>query len=296
MYKVLAGNLTSRGMFDVLISADALADTIDQPGWRIIDCRFDLADPAAGRRMYEAAHIAGAVFADLDKDLAAQPGPLDGRHPLPDVDAFERTLGQLGVTNSTNVVVYDAGTGALASRAWWMLRWVGHAAVYLLDGGLAQWLRKDCPVRDGVEHPEPVTYVAAARPEIVIETAELAADPGNIGALRLVDARDAERFRGENEPIDPVAGHIPGAINVPLARSLNDDGTWKTTGELRELWQGVLGPEMDKPWAVMCGSGVTACHLAISGMLAGYREPRLYAGSWSEWIRDPARPVGLGGD
>ena len=283
-------------MPELLITADALADAIDKPGWRIIDCRFDLADPDAGQRTYAAAHIPGAVFADLDKDLAAPPGPLDGRHPLPDVDDFARTLGRLGVTNSTRVVVYDAGNGALAARAWWMLRWLGHDSVQLLDGGFAGWLRHEYPVREGVETPDAETFVATPRPELVIETAEFASHPDKIPELRLIDARDAERFRGQVEPIDPVAGHVPGAVNLPLGLSLNDDGTWKTPGELRALWHGVLGDDTEKPWCVMCGSGVTACHLAISGMLAGYCEPRLYAGSWSEWIRDPARPIGPGND
>ncbi len=281
-------------MPDFLISAEELASKANASGWRIIDCRFDLADPDAGRRLYEHAHIPGAVFADLDRDLAARPGPHDGRHPLPDVGVFEQTLGRLGVANSSRVAVYDSDNGALAARAWWMLRWVGHGPVYLLDGGLAEWQREGRPVRSGNETPGAVKYRARERTELVLTTEELARDPGSIAAKRLVDARDTVRFRGESEPIDPVAGHIPGAINVPLDNSLNPDGTWKSETALRELWQGVLGPDTAVPWSVMCGSGVTACHLAISGMLAGYREPRVYVGSWSEWIRDGRRPVAVG--
>ncbi len=280
-------------MSDFLISAEALAENIDAPGWRIVDCRFDLADPGAGNRMYCDAHIAGAVFADLDRGLSAPPRPQDGRHPLPRVDVFERTLGKLGITNSTRVVVYDGGNGALAARAWWMLRWVGHESVRLLDGGLDEWQRRGYPLRDGIEQVASVSYAARTRPEVVLHTDELACEPGTIARFRLVDARDAARFRGENEPIDPVAGHIPGAINLPLDQSLNLDGTWKTGKELRAMWRDILGPDPNVAWSVMCGSGVTACHLAISGMLAGYREPRLYVGSWSEWIRDPGRPVAV---
>jgi len=182
----------------------------------------------------------------------------------------------------------------VASRAWWLLRWTGHDRVRLLDGGFAAWLREGRSTSAGSEALLPAPYRARPRDELVITTSELVEVGANLGQLRLVDARDSSRFRGEVEPIDPVAGHIPGSVNLPLTRSVNDDGTWKKADQLETLWRDVLGTDKSKPWAVMCGSGVTACHLALSAMEVGYVEPRLYVGSWSEWITDPSRPVAVG--
>ena len=200
----------------------------------------------------------------------------------------------MGIDNAAQVVVYDAANGALASRAWWLLRWVGHDRVRLLDGGLQNWVRQGYALRGGVEHAAKRQFVTRPRPELVVTTADLLRDPEAISSFNLIDAREAARFRGEAEPIDPVAGHIAGAVNLPLTESLNDDGTWKTRAQLRSVWLDVLGEDKTVQWAVMCGSGVTACHLALSGVEAGYADPRVYVGSWSEWIRDPERPVALG--
>jgi len=277
-----------------LISARELHSCIGSPDVRILDCRFDLADVGAGRRAYQQGHIRGAMFADLDEDLAAPISPDSGRHPLPAVDTFAATLGRLGIGNQTDVVVYDAGNGAVAARAWWMLRWLGHERVRLLDGGFDYWLAVSGPVSDGDEDVAVQTFLPHARDEMVLTTAELAGDLTRIADRRLIDARDVARFVGASEPIDPVAGHIPGALNLPLGESLNADGTWKSRAALLELWHSVLGKDKNTPWAVMCGSGVTACHLGLSAMEAGFIEPQLYVGSWSEWIRDPARPIALG--
>lgn len=276
-----------------LISAQALQSRIDRPGVSIVDCRFDLADPLAGRRAYLDEHIPGAVFADLDVDLAAPVTPDSGRHPLPDVETFAKTLARLGISNSSDVIVYDGGAGALAARAWWLLRWLGHEQVRLLDGGLQQWITEGGPLASGDEVVAAGDFSPHANHDKVVTTAELASNLDAIKDMKLIDARDAARFRGEVEPIDPVAGHVPGSTNLPFPVSLNEDGTWKSRHELECLWLEVLGEDKETEWAVMCGSGVTACHLAISAMEAGYREPRLYVGSWSEWIRDPARPIGL---
>ena len=276
-----------------LISVEELSSRIDDPDLRIIDCRSELADTGAGRRYYLGGHIPGAVFADLDVDLAAPVTPDTGRHPLPAASAFADTCKRLGVSNTTEVVVYDHGTGALAARAWWMLRWLGHSRVRVLDGGFERWVTLSNPTVSGAETPDAGNFVACPRSDRVLTTAELATQP-RIATLRLYDARDATRFRGEHEPIDAVAGHIPGSNNLPYAVSLAADGRWKSAAELEELWGGVLGDDKTKPWAVMCGSGVTACHLALSAAEVGYSDPRLYVGSWSEWIRDPARPIGLG--
>ncbi len=221
-------------------------------------------------------------------------GPDSGRHPLPDVANLALTLGRLGVANTSKVVVYDDAGGAVAARAWWLLRWLGHENVQLLDGGFRKWVDSALPVKTEVESAAAQRFVPQPRDELVLTTAELEQNLTGIAAMRLLDARDSARFRGEVEPIDAVAGHIPGSVNLPYGASLNADGTWKSPDELRALWQNVLGPDKTAPWAVMCGSGVTACHLAISAAESGYREPRLYVGSWSEWIRDPARPIGRG--
>ena len=277
-----------------LIDVNELQSQMHDSDLRIIDCRFELADPDAGRRAYLLAHIPGAVFADLDQDLAAPISPQSGRHPLPDVDRFAATLGRLGISNSSSVVVYDAGNGSLAARAWWLLRWLGHKRVRLLDGGFDHWLASAGPVVSGDEQVSEAQFQPEPHKNMVLTTAELESDIDAIPGMRLYDARDAARFRGEIEPIDPVAGHVPGSLNLPFPVSLNENGRWKSEDALRDLWRAVLGEDRQAPWAVMCGSGVTACHLAISAMEAGYREPRLYVGSWSEWIRDPERPIGLG--
>ena len=279
-----------------LISAGELNERLEDPGCRIVDCRFDLADVDAGLRRYLESHIPGAVFADLDRDLSAPVSPETGRHPLPEVSDFERFLGAMGIGDATEVVVYDDANGAVASRAWWMLRWTGHDRVRVLDGGFSAWIRAGHSVSAGREAPSPARYRARPRDKWIITTRELLEAGDGIHELRLIDARDAQRFRGEVEPIDPVAGHIPGSVNLPLTRSVKNDGTWKTPAELEAIWGDVLGTNKSKPWAVMCGSGVTACHLALSGVEAGYAWPRLYVGSWSEWIRDPSRPVAVGPD
>ena len=275
-----------------LISAEELDKLPDSDNICIVDCRFDLADPAAGRRSYDSAHIPGAVFLDLNKDLASVQTASSGRHPLPDSAILEQTLGRLGIDNETRVVVYDANNGAMAARAWWMLRWLGHDNVCLLDGGLARWSQRFA--LSAVQSPvRPRTFKAQERPEMLITSAEIVA-ADDVAALNLIDARDAARFRGEHEPIDPVAGHIPGARNLPFVESLTADGVWKSALELEALWTDCLGQNKATPWVAMCGSGVTACHLAISALQAGYQQPRLYVGSWSEWIADSSRPIAVG--
>ena len=280
---------------ELLTCADELAAAIDDPHLRIIDCRFDLMAPAAGRTAWFEAHIPGALYADLDRDLSAPVAPDTGRHPLPTVADAEATFSRLGVDADTRVIVYDDAGGAIASRAWWLLRWLGHRRVTVLDGGLQAWRARGLPLEAGLRETAPREFRATPRPERVLTTQEIAANLDSGLANVLVDARDGVRFRGEAEPIDRVAGHIPGARNLPSGACLRADGTWEGTEALRRRLAPLLGDDDSVPWAVMCGSGVTACHLAISGLLAGYSEPRLYVGSWSEWIRDPVRPV-AGGD
>ena len=278
----------------LLIDVDELASRLRDDKLRIIDCRFDLMDPGAGRDSYLAGHIPGAVYADLDVDLAAPVDATTGRHPLPEIGVAAETFRRLGVSRETNVVVYDSAGGAMAARAWWMLQWLGHEEVRLLDGGLPRWQATNGPLENGEVDVEPGNLEPTPHGKFVVTTGEVAAELESDGNLLLVDARDAARFRGEVEPIDSVAGHIPGTRNLPFNEALNQDGTFRAEKELEGLWQGILGDSKDVDWSAMCGSGVTACHLAISALLAGYREPGLYVGSWREWIRNPDRPVATG--
>jgi thiosulfate/3-mercaptopyruvate sulfurtransferase len=280
---------------DELIAPRDLHRHLDDPQWRVVDCRFELMRPEQGRADYLAGHVPGAVYAHLDRDLAAPVTPDSGRHPLPPPDVFARTLESWGIAPDTRVVAYDQAGGGIAARLWWLLRWVGHRRVRVLDGGYAAWQREGLPVSSEVPELEPTAYPAKADERMVVTTGELPAllEHGEL----LVDARDAERFAGRSEPIDPVAGHVPGAVNFPLGTSLCEDGSWRPPEELARAWEALLGPPPGRSWITMCGSGVTACHLALSARVAGFRAPRLYAGSFSAWIRDPARPVageGLG--
>jgi len=279
------------GQQQILISAAELHAAGDGPGWSIIDCRFNLGDVDEGRRSFESGHIPGAVFLDLDRDLAAPVTPGSGRHPLPKASAISRRLGESGIGNDDTVVVYDAGNGSVAARAWWILRWLGHRSVFLLDGGFKYWLSQGLPVESRVQERPPVHYSARLNHALVVTTDELAADLERIPERNLLDARDPIRFAGIEEPIDPVAGHIPGARNLPFADFVNRDETWRPLADRAALLEQALGTDRDVAWCVMCGSGVTACHLAISGLEAGFSEPQLYVGSWSEWIRDEDRPV-----
>ncbi len=277
-----------------LISPGELAQKLDSVDWHIIDCRFHLADAARGRREYAAAHIPGAVFMDLNKDLASVPSSTSGRHPLPEIETIASRIGQLGISNASNVVVYDSDSGAMAARCWWIFRWLGHDRVRLLDGGLTAWVGAHLPLTAETRSAEPTTFVAKPRYNWVISSDELEAELAMADPPTLIDARDAARFAGDNEPIDPIAGHIPGARNLPYTESLQVDGRWNSGVALESLWREHLGDDTTAAWIAMCGSGVTACHLALSAVTAGYAEPRLYVGSWSEWIRDAGRPRATG--
>lgn len=275
-----------------LISCQQLSEKLDQVN--IVDCRFDLGNASSGREGYLSGHIPGAVFADLNQDLAGPVTPQSGRHPLPEPVRLAAKLGECGVDRDKPVVVYDAGNGAMAARGWWILRWLGHDQVSLLDGGLKQWQQLGLPLEDGQQETAACTFEPQVRETWVVTTREVLESGPQLTGLNLLDARDAVRFRGEVEPIDPVAGHIPGSSNLPFSASLTESGLWKSDKALRKLWQQQSGGRCEAPFVMMCGSGVTACHLALSALQAGCHEPRLYVGSWSEWIRDPERLIGLG--
>ena len=275
---------------NTLVEVEQLAAALDDPDLIVIDCRFDLLDPDAGRRQYTEAHIPGARYASLDDDLAREPGPDDGRHPLPSPEGFAARLKALGVSNSSFVVAYDEGAGAIAARLWWMLRWLGHERVAVLNGGLARWQASALSLTDESRPFEHGSFVPErVNADWIVSASELddSLKTGNI----VLDARAAPRYRGEHEPIDPVAGHIPGAANLPFTGCLADDGRLLPPSELRMVFANAMrGHDTDHVIA-MCGSGVTACHLLLAMNRAGIGNGRLYVGSWSEWIRNPDRPV-----
>jgi len=285
--------------FTTLIDAAALRDLLGKPDTAILDCRFDLMNPEGGRRAYLEGHIPGARFADLNQDLSAPITPSSGRHPLPAAADFAATLERLGVGRATQVVAYDDSSGAFAARAWWLLRWVGHRAIAVLDGGIKAWIGSGGALESGEAKPQPSATAGGGRwsPQLdtaaVIDTAEIEArltDP----SFLLIDARAPERYAGAVEPIDAVAGHIAGAVNHPFSANLAADGRFLPAPVLRELWEKRLAGRSLTRVAAMCGSGVTACHNLLSLEVAGFSGAKLYAGSWSEWIRDPHRPIARG--
>ena len=278
-------------LYTTLISTAELSSKIGQPDWAIIDCRFSLADTGRGRRDYEQAHIPGAVYAHLDDDLSGTViSGRTGRHPLPPVETFTRTLSAWGIDHTVQVVAYDDLGGAIAARLWWMLRWLGHDNVAVLNGGWPRWQNEKRPVRGGVESRPARVFTPQLRPHLLAGVDDIEAmrtDPDG----RLFDARSADRYWGENETIDPVAGHIPGAISAPYADNLGPDGRFRPVEELRARYQALLGDVPVEQSAAYCGSGVTAAHNLVAMAHAGLGVGRLYAGSWSEWITNPDRPV-----
>lgn len=275
--------------FSTLVSTEELARHLDDPAWVVVDCRHDLGDPAAGERAYRAAHIPGARFMHADRDLSGPTTGTNGRHPLPDPETFMAKLGALGVDPAKQVVVYDAQGGGVCARLWWMLKhWLGHEAVAVLDGGWAKWLRDDLPETAEIPAPAPAVYRAEPRPAAV-DADFVALHLGDPWYL-LLDARSPERYRGEMETIDPVAGHIPGAVNRFFRANLAADGTFKDPQTLRAELTALVGDVPPERVIHHCGSGVSACANQLAMEVAGLAPGRLYVGSWSEWCADPSRP------
>ncbi len=278
--------------FTSTISVSKLSQHLEDPDWVIVDSRFKLAEPEQGRIDYQAAHIPGAQYAHLDEDLS---GPVikgvTGRHPLPAVEKISAVFSRLGIDEHVQVVAYDDVGGALAAgRVWWLLRWLSHDAVALLDGGWQAWVRSGYPAHRGDETRPARTFIPHPRPELIVSAAQvdnMRADPH----YRVLDARSADRFRGENETIDPVPGHIPGAVSAPYAENLNPDGTFRDGQTLAKRFKMLLDDIPADHVVSYCGSGVTATHDILAMFKAGLGEARLYAGSYSEWITDPSRPV-----
>lgn len=282
-------------MYTTLIEPSELAEHLTDPDWVVMDCRFELTRPDWGAAAHAQGHVPNALYAHLDRDLSGPVTSTSGRHPLPSVEAFVATLSAWGVDEVVQVVAYDQNNGAYASRLWWMLRWVGHSPVAVLNGGFTAWHQAGLPVSQQPHVRQPRRFTPRPAPAGVISTAELetlrAGGQLASGARTLVDARGADRFAGQNETIDPVAGHVPGAINAPFARNLDSQGRFLPAGVLRSQWLETLRGQSPSEVIAMCGSGVTACHNLLALETAGLTGAQLYAGSWSEWIRDAARPV-----
>jgi len=276
-----------------LISASVLAEHLNDAGWIVCDCRHDLTDTDAGRRAYAESHIPGARFLHLDNDLSAPKTGRNGRHPLPDAKTFARRLGELGISNTSQVVAYDASGGYYAARLWWMLRWLGHDAVAVLDGGWNAWTGAGNTVTAQLPQFRPTTFNPRLRSGLVLDAASIAAASGKTRSL-LLDARAPNRYRGENETLDPVAGHIPGAANRFFQLNLDSGGKFRPAAALKQEFAVLLGDTAPESVTHYCGSGVTACHNLFAMEVAGLAGSRLYPGSWSEWCSDPSRPVATG--
>ena len=280
------------GVRSTLIGTAELAARLGQPSVVVVDVRHELANPQAGEEAYVRSHIPGALFAHIDRDLSAPLTGRNGRHPLPTPEAAAAVFGRLGIDASKEVVVYDQGDGMYASRLWWMLRWLGHDQVAVLDGGFAKWVRENRPVTAEGQAAKPATFV----PGPVMPTVNAAGIAASLPRhdLLLLDARAAERYRGDVEPLDRVPGHIPGALNRHYARNLSSDGTFRPAQELRGEFDAMLHGRSSGDLVHYCGSGVSACHNLLAMAVAGYPLTRLYPGSWSEWSADPRRPVSKG--
>ncbi|HEX7385700.1 MAG TPA: sulfurtransferase [Castellaniella sp.] len=287
-------------MTDLLIQAQALRTRLMQPGCLVFDVRHDLADHQAGRRAYEAGHIPGALYLDHEAQLSAPRTGHNGRHPLPTRRDFAALMRAQGLTARSDVVVYDAGNSMFAAHLWWMLRWLGHGSVSVLDGGLAAWQAIQGELETGARTPK-LSEAQAIQSQVLsgkpsMPLVDVHAVLANLADPRftVLDARAPERFSGAVEPMDAVAGHIPGAVNRAFKLNLQADGRFKSPGNLRAEFETLLGDSLSHGIVHQCGSGITACHNLFAMELAGLKGSALYSGSWSEWCSDPSRPVAKG--
>ena len=276
--------------YTTLISATDLAKHLDKPDWVIFDCRFSLADESAGAKAYRQGHIPGARYADLNKDLSSPVKSYTGRHPLPNFSVLSKQLGLWGVSNRSQVVVYDDAGGAFAGRMWWLLRTMGHENVAVLNGGIRHWQKQNHPMTTVLPKITPAQF------RCYLDHAQWlnATDVENglaAQSISLIDARTPERYAGLQEPIDPVAGHVPKAINRPFQLNLDKNGLFLAADQLKSEFQALTDSRNPKQVVHMCGSGVTACHNLLAMEIAGLSGSKLYAGSWSEWIVDKNRAV-----
>jgi len=277
----------------ILITPEVLAGRLTDPAWRVIDCRFNVMLPDAGPAAYQAGHLPGAFYADLDQDLASPPVSGSGRHPLPDANTLSTLFGEWGVTSDVQVVVYDDAGGAIAARLWWLLRWMGHTRVSMLDGGLPAWQALDLPMSTQPAVRHDMRFEGSPGAMAILTTREIEMASGSDDLL-LLDARAEDRFAGRVEPIDREAGHVPGAINTPFQMNLTAEGRFRPANELCDLYQTIIAEHSAVPVGCMCGSGVTACHTLFAMELAGITDVRLYVGSWSEWINQDSAAIATG--
>lgn len=275
--------------FNTLVSPHRLAEHLNDSDWRIIDCRHQLSDTTYGAQAYARGHISGALFMHLDRDLSDTPDGTNGRHPLPDPQTFADLLGSMGISNEMQIIVYDDAGGMIAARLWWMLRWLGHDRVAVLDGGIQNWQRCGHPLTTEVPAYPSATFVPQLRDWVVSTEEVLASLPKNLFCI--IDARSPERFRGENETVDPVGGRIPGSRNRYYMDNLNSEGLFCSAAQLHREFLSVLSGYTPKQAVMQCGSGVSACHNLLAMEIGGLPGARLYAGSWSEWCSDPKRPI-----
>lgn len=281
-------------MYTTIIDVTTLHENRMNPRWAIVDCRFRLDNKNNGRERYLESHIPGAVYAHVDEDLADPPTAELGRHPLPDLDTFRATLGKWGIGNDTQVVVYDDMGGAFAARLWWMLRYLGHSAVAVLDGGWQAWVKAEYVTHSGEEQHLPTVFTGEPNSAMVATMAEVEQliEKGN--GEKLIDSRDPKRYRGELEPIDPRAGHIPGAKNHFFGTNLDTTQHFRPAEKLRTMFNDLLGDQPAEEAIVYCGSGVTACQNLLALSIAGLEGARLFTSSWSGWSSNPHRPIETG--
>lgn len=279
--------------FQTTISTHDLNTNLTDDNWCLFDCRFILKDPHGGRKKYDQGHLPGAQYANLDEDLSSPAKPTTGRHPLPDANTLIEKLQRWGVNNDSQVVCYDDVSGAFGARMWWLLRWLGHRDVAVLDGGIDRWVADGLPLATDVPTRPRGTFSGTPDDDLWVDIGfvqqRLAADE-----ITLLDARSHERFTAIDKKTDPVPGHVPGANNYPFASNLDDGGKFLPCEQLRARFDAVFADHQPHEIINMCGSGVTACHNLLAMHHAGFPQTRLYVGSWSEWIKDPARPVATG--
>jgi thiosulfate/3-mercaptopyruvate sulfurtransferase len=279
--------------FRTLVDVDTLAAHLDDPSWVVLDCRFELTRPTWGEEGFANGHIPGAQYAHLDRDLAAAQTATSGRHPLPAPEAFAALARRWGINDTTQIVVHDQASGVYAARAWWLFRWLGHDSVAVLRGGLAAWTSSARALTTETSTRTGGNFVARPQENWVV-TVDDVLESVVSHRLHVVDGRGADRFAGQNETMDPIAGHVPGAVNHPFASNFAADGTWLPEAELRARWEKSLQGRPANEVVTMCGSGVSACLNLLALETLGIQGARLYTGSWSEWIRDPSRPVATG--